>query len=136
MFEYQDVIKEYCDLKDRKTVDVMMTINESDQNKALMTITGKLYDSIVDKVTDIDFGDIPKTKGDFTKLPDYEKIMATVKLLEDLINEYRQETQSIHIIRTAINNILERTKMFEIAFKTNTELPMVMYDTIVLSIIS
>ena len=133
---YQNVIKEYADLKDSRTFDILTSINEADQNKALVNITSKLYDSIVDKVTDIDFGDIERTKGDFAKLPDYEKIMSTVDILRDLLKEYGQNPYPVSIIDDAIDNVLERTGMFELAFKTNTEFPMIAYNTIVLSIIS
>jgi hypothetical protein len=114
----------------------MTTLNENDQNKALLSITNKLYESIVDKTTEIDFGDIPKTRGDILKLEGYGNIIKTIALLRELLGEYKQPTTSIDIVETAVNNIAERVKLFELAFKTNSDLPIMIYNTMVLSVIS
>jgi len=133
---YDKVLQEYCDLNDLKTLKVMTSINENDQNTALISITNKLYEKIVDKVDDIDFGEIPNTKGDITKLTQYSQLQETIDLIKNLLIEYKQDTKPADTILTAIENIRSRKSLFETAYKTNTELPMIMYNTLVLSIIS
>ena len=65
--EYEKAVTEYFDLSDKETFSYLKSIEEADQNKVLIALTSKLYDHLVDKIDDIDFGDIPKSRGDVTK---------------------------------------------------------------------
>lgn len=134
--DYDTILNEHFDLDDRETRKVMLNINESDQNQVLTALTSKLYDHIVDKVDDIDFGDIPNTKGDITKLESFTKLTDCVSVIKSLLVEYKQDTKSIDIIDKAINNIIDRKELFEKGFRYQVELPMITYSTMVLSIIS
>jgi hypothetical protein len=127
---------EHLDLSDRTTRRVINTINEAEQGSVLTALTSKLYDNIVSKVDDIDYGDIPGTKGDITKLPNYEKLTECVELLRDILKEYKQDTTPIENIALAIANVSSRKDMFGRAFKLDVELPIIMYNNTVLSIIN
>jgi len=56
---YNQIIKEYFDYKDRETRQILLSLNESDQDKYMMALAGKLYNAIIEKVDDIDYGRIP-----------------------------------------------------------------------------
>ena len=56
---FNDVITEHFDIHDNKTRKVLLALDETDQSSVLNSLTSKLYDNIVEKVDDIDFGDIP-----------------------------------------------------------------------------
>lgn len=127
---------EHLDMTDRMTRKAVMRLNEAEQGGVLTALTSKLYDHIISKVDDIDYGDIPGTKGDITELPNYEKLNECVTLLRDILKEYKQDTGPIDEIATAISNVSTRKSMFEKAFKYNVELPIVMYNNTVLTIIS
>ena len=127
---------EHFDLMDNKTRKVIMNLNEADQSSVLTALTSKLYDNIVKRVDDIDYGDIPGTKGDITKLPSYEKLSECIALLRDILKEYRQNDSNIEEIALAIANMSSRKDMFEKAFRYNCELPMITYNNMVLAIIS
>ena len=127
---------EHFDLSDRTTLKVINSINEAEQGSVLTALTSKLYDNIVSKVDDIDYGDIPNTKGDIEKLPNFNKLTECVNLLRDILNEYKQDTAPIGEISMAISNIAARKDLFIRAFKLDVELPIIMYNTTVLSIIN
>ena len=127
---------EHFDLMDNKTRKVIMNLNEADQSSVLTALTSKLYDNIVKRVDDIDYGDIPATKGDITKLPSYEKLANCIGLLKDILKEYKQDDSNINEISLAIANISSRKDMFEKAFRYNCELPMITYNNMVLAVIS
>ena len=129
-------IDEHFDRSDNKTRKILMAVDEADQNQILATLTSKLYDSIVNKVDDIDFGDIPRTKGDVTKLPNYDKIIDCIKTLNDILVQYKQPTEPVDTIDHALTNLRERKELFEKAYRYDIELPMVVYNTIYLSVIS
>lgn len=126
---------EYFDLSDSLTRKAIRHMNEADQTSVLTALTSKLYDNIVSKVDDIDYGDIPSSKGDITKLANYSKLRECVELLRGILNEFKQDTAPIDEIATAIANIETRKDLFERAFRHNVELPIMMYNNTVLTII-
>lgn len=134
--DYNTILENYFDIEHRETRKVMLNINEADQNQVLTALTSKLYDHIVDKVDDIDFGTIPNTKGDITKLENFDRMQDCLSLVRQLLTEYKQDLKPVQIIQYAIYNIAQRKELFEKAFRYQVELPMITYSTIVLSIVS
>lgn len=134
--EFKEAAYKYFDTSDSETRKIILAVNEEDQNRMLTALTSKLYDMIVDKVEDVDFGDIPRSQGNFTKLPSYDKICACVDIMENMVKEYRQKTDTIIILKDAIKNIVEMRDIFERAFRYKTEMPIMLYNTIALSIVS
>lgn len=134
--KYLEIVEEYFDVTDTKTRDDLLSVNEADQSKVILALTEKLYKSIVEKVDDIDYGDIPATKGDITKLPNFNKITECLNVMGDLLVQYKQDTKPIDTIKTALDNIITRRELFERAFKLNAEMPIVIYCNICLAIIN
>ena len=127
---------EHFDLTDRNTRRGIIHLNEADQNAVLTALTSKLYDHIVTKVDDIDYGEIPSTKGDITKLTTFERSIECVDILRNILKEYKQDTAPIDVVSEAIANVSSRKDLFERAFKFDVELPIIMYNNMVLSIIN
>lgn len=134
--KYDKIIKEYFDIKDKETRHVLLSINEADQNQVLSALMSKLYDNIVNKVDDIDFGTIPNSKGDITQVENYDKIINCISLIQQILKEYRQDTKPIDIIEEAVGNIRARKEQFEKGFRYNLEFIMITYSTMTLSVIS
>lgn len=132
---YTAAMNEFFDINDHQNRRIMLAINEDDQSKVLVGLTAKLYENIIDKVDDIDFGEIPLTKGEFTKLPNYTTIMDSLSTMRNLLVEYKQDTAPVDTIYNAVSNIVDMTPIWKKAYSLNVELPMVMYNTIALSII-
>lgn len=131
-----EAFTEHFDLTDRSTRKTLLSLNEAEQASVLTALTSKLYDHIVAKVDDIDYGEIPSTKGDVTKLSNYAKLRECINLLHDILKEYRQDTAPIDEISLALVNIEARKDLFNRAFRMNVELPIITYNNIVLSIIN
>ena len=131
-----EAFTEHFDLTDRSTRKTLLSLNEAEQASVLTALTSKLYDHIVAKVDDIDYGEIPSTKGDVTKLSNYAKLRECINLLHDILKEYRQDTAPIDEIALALANIEARKDLFNRAFRMNVELPIIVYNNIVLSIIN
>lgn len=127
---------EHMNLSDSKTRKAIMAMNEAEQSAALTALTSKLYDNIVSKVDDIDYGEIPMTKGDVTKLSNYMKLRECIDLLNGILKEYKQDTTPINEIALALAHIESRKDLFIRAFKLDVELPIILYNTTVLNIIS
>lgn len=133
--DYLKVIEEYMDMTDNHTRESVMYVNETGQSKVLLALTNKLYDSIVNRVDDIDYGEIPLSKGDITKLSNYSKMVECLSIMRELLVKYKQPTTPIDTINTAINNVVVRRELFEKCFKFNLELPVVLYSSIVMGIV-
>jgi hypothetical protein len=134
--EFKRAINEYFDIEDTLTRKSLFSINEEDQNQVLISLTSRLYDNIVNKVDDIDFGDIPQTKGDITKLPNYEKLNDCIVIMKGILKEYKQDTKPVDTIDLALENIEKRKETFQRAYQLNVELPIVLYNTMSLAVIS
>lgn len=133
---YNAICKEHFDLLDRKTLKTIVSINENDQNIVLNDLAEKLYETILDKIDDIDFGSIPNSKGDIEKIENFDKIVDCLDLLTRIITEYKQDITPIKAVVDCINNLRERKPMFEKAYLVNAELPIVIYNTMALNIVT
>lgn len=133
---FNKVVNEYFDLSHRPTRQYLLGLDEAGQNAVITNLTSKLYDKIVKKCEDIDYGEIPNTKGDITKLSKYEDMKETIRILHDLLKEYKQDTGPVDELSVAFSNVETQKELFEKAYRYNTELPMVMYCNIVLAIIT
>lgn len=133
--EFNKGINEYMDLTDRETRRTLLAMNEVGQSTLLTSLTSKLYDNIVKKVDEIDYGDIPNTKGDITKLDNYDQIVDCIELMRGILNEYHQDTKPIDEIALAVSNVSSRKDLFERGYRYKAELVMIMYCNIVLAII-
>lgn len=133
---YENIISEHFDISDDYTRHTLLTIDEADQNRVMESLTSKLYQSIMDKVDDIDFGSIPDSKGDITQIQNYDNLVQCINVIKDILIEYRQDPEPINTITNAINNIQERIDTWRKGFALKLDLPVLLYDTIVLSIVS
>ena len=131
-----EAFTKHFDMSDNHTRRTIMSMNEADQSSLLASLTSKLYDNIVSKVDDIDYGEIPMTKGDVTKLSNYDKLCECIALMRDILKQFQQDTAPIDEIRIALDYILKYRDIFMRAYKLNVELPIIMYNTMVLSIIN
>lgn len=133
--EFEMAMEQHFDITDDETRHVLLAVNEDDQSKVMVSLTSKLYDSIMDRVDDIDFGEIPLTKGNITLLSNYSSLLETIATMRSLLVEFKQDTEPVDTINDAINNIRDSVNIWKRAFAANVELPIVTYNTIVLSII-
>lgn len=133
--EYNKLVGEFFDISDRDTRLILTAVDEDDQDKVLMSLTGKIYNNMIDKIDDIDFGDIPSTRGDITELPNYKKLCECITLMTQLLDRFKESKDSIDVVSEALHNIESRTAMWKKGFSLNLELPIVTYNTIVMAII-
>lgn len=134
---YQEACKRYLDLSNMETLRISShAIHENDQNKILTALTSKLYESIIDKVDDIDFGEIPKSKGDITKISNFDKVINCIQIIKNIIIKYKQKPDQVIIIETAIANVKTRKELFERCFRYDTEMGIILYNSICLGIVS
>lgn len=134
--EYMSIVKEYFDLSDPYTRNKVILCTEADKQTVLENLANKLYIHIRNHVDNIDFGTIPLSKGDITKIDNFEQLIDCLDTINKLILEYGEKPELVDVVATAINNIQTRKRIFEKAFTLHIDFPMMMYNTTVLSCVS
>ena len=134
---YVNLIHESFDISDATTRKVLVSLTEaSDQNQALLSASVKLYEFIQAKVADIDFGEIPKSRGDITKIPNYQDLVDCANTIHTLLVQYKQSTEPTEIVLSSIENMKKLRSEWEKSFAIGCELVQVTYNTLALSIVS
>ena len=122
------------DMNDKETRLTCTVVNEAEQDELFRNIT----DKITMNITDIDFGSIPDSEGDITKIENYELLVDALQDLEDLYTRYRhrQNLTQINVVKYAIENVKANKGLFIKAFAARADLRMLTYNTVVLSIVA
>lgn len=135
---YDAIMHEYMDIcHDETRRYILEQKDPKEQTQVLGKLTSRLYGHITNKVTDIDFGSIPDSRGDITQIDNYNNLLDSLDTIRGLLQEYRQPTKdTVDIILESIQNIEDRKDEFQLSFKIGNELPMMIYNTTALAIIS
>ena len=134
--QFDQILKEYFDTSNRRSIKTLLALNEAEQNQAMVALASKLYEKIVAKVDDIDFGTIPASKGDITKIGNFQEMRDCLNTIGEILVHYKQDTCQLDTINKAIENIKDSKSIWEKAYAVNCELPITFYNTITLSIVS
>lgn len=134
--DYDIVLKEYFDLTDRQSMKKLLSFNEAEQNQAVIALAAKLYDKIINKVDDIDYGTIPASKGDICNIGNFQEMRDCMDTIRKILVHYKQDTSQLDIVDKSIENIKASKKIWEKAFAMNCELPITFYNNICLAIVS
>lgn len=134
---YDSIINEHFDMNDYETITTLCSYNEgAERNKVFAALSNNLYQDLVNKVHDIDFGTIPDSRGDITKIDNYAQLIQCMNTMREIIIEFKQSTNIIDVIFTAVKNIEDNKGIFMRAFRANVDLPQITYCTMVLAVVS
>lgn len=133
---FKEAVNEYMDIHDTHTVDMLCTLDEAEQNTVLLSLTKKLYSMIVGKIDDIEFGEIPNTRGDITKLSKYKQMVECVRVMRGIFEQYKENPEPINVIENAIKNIENQSDLFMQCFAAKVNLGIILYNTMTLSCIN
>jgi len=133
---FEQVMNEYFDPYDDKTREKLLSLNEAGQETVLQHLANKLYGFIVTKVYNINFGKIPDSRGDITKIPNYDMMKDCLEILKQILEAYKQKTDAVDTINEALQNMIDRKELFMQAYRMDVELPIITYNTLALSIVN
>ena len=134
--DFLAIVNEYFDYHDIKTNTAIFSLDEAEQNALIVSLTNKLYQMMIDKVDEVDYGDIPNTKGDITRLPKYQQIEQCIDILKQIFTQYKEDTKPIVEIQNALQYVEYNKDLFMACFAGKISLGIAMYNNIVLGIIS
>lgn len=127
---------ETLDMNDIETFQLVMSLNEEEQGNAVISIGNRLYKMIVNKLEDIDFKEIEKSKGDITKFSQYKRTKDCIDVLMTIANQSKNGVEEVSTLNEALKNLEKHKDLFIDGFKTNTSIVKYFYDTIVMALIS
>lgn len=110
-------------------------LDEAGKDQLIASLTEKLYNKIVEKVPDIDFGSIPKSAGDIKRVENYNSMKECVGIIRDIVKQYNQSTEPLDQIETAMYNIEQKERLFSRCFVMNVELGILTYNAMVMAIV-
>ena len=132
----KEIMSEWMDLNHLPTLNAVCAMNEAEQNTMLVSLTNKLYEMIVDKVDSIDFGEIPQTKGDITKLSKYDQLCECHKVLREIFEQYHENTKPVLELENAVTNIEDMKDLFVGAYLCKANFPITVYQTMTLAVLN
>lgn len=132
--DYDQVIKENFNLFDAPTRRMIVALEDSEQTQMLNALSNSLYKKITSDMNKIDFGSIPRSRGDITKVEKFEDTEECLNILKKLVQEYRQDTTIVDTVLEAITNIKQRKPQFMKGFATRNPLITSIYNLNVLAI--
>ncbi len=135
-YGYNELFAEFMDMSDYKTVKALVSLNEAEQDQALLNIAVRLYENIMKKTTEIDYGKIPESKGNIEKIPNYNELLDCLNTIKDLLLNFKQSTEPVDVIMNTIDNMKKTKRTWEKAFHTDNGYGQLMYNNIVLSIVA
>lgn len=131
--EEEKLIREYFDISD-PTTRALLLHEDTNNEQLLAALTNALYDKIVSNVDKIDFGSIPRSRGDITKVEGFENTVECLNIMRKIAIEYKQTPEYVDTVLGAINNVKDRKAVFMKGYATNMEFPIMLYNLVVLSI--
>ena len=134
MNELDQIIRENFDLSDKYTRQYIASLEESGQEQLIAALSSALYDKIVAKVDEIDFGSIPQSRGDITRVQGFVNTEQCIDIIRKLVIQYNQNPGVVDSIISAITNIKDRKSVFTKAFNIKADMPIMIYNLMVLAI--
>ena len=131
--EEEKLIREYFDISD-PTTRALLLHEDTNNEQLLAALTNALYDKIVSNVDKIDFGSIPRSRGDITKVEGFENTVECLNIMRKIAIEYKETPDYVDTVLGAINNVKERKAVFMKGYATNMEFPIMLYNLVVLCI--
>ena len=133
-YDIDQILRENFDISDTTTRKHLISLEEEDKSAVATALAAALYDKIVKKVDDIDFGTIPKSMGDITKVDGFNNTVECLNIIKKLVLEYKESTETVDTVINAIENIKARKALFMKGFALKAPIVMTTYNLIVLAI--
>lgn len=133
--DYDQIIRENFDLSDNFTRKYLASCNEdAQQSQVLDALSNALYEKLVANVDKIDFGSIPRSRGDIDKVDGIKNTEESLNIIRRIVMEMHLDPKAVDVVITAIANLRAKKAKFIKGFTINAEFPILLYNLTVLSI--
>lgn len=112
----------------------MAKMSKEDVHQLNGAAVQRLYQTTLDRKT-CDFGDIPDSKGDISKVKYMKSTRECLQVLDELFLMNHLPKDDLTIINAAISNMESKKLAFEYGFKASQEFVIILYNTVIMAII-
>lgn len=129
--------QEYCDINNIKTINYLNALDEAGQDAELSSLATRLYGMITNKITNIDYKLIEKSKGDVTHFDKFEQTKDCIDVLMGLAkNADDGSIEEVEVINKALLNLVDKRDLFTKGFRLNIGLIQITYNNILMAILA
>jgi hypothetical protein len=129
LFEH---IKEHYDAPMRSR---FMSMTEAEQVTVGRNLVDRIYVTIAEKYNEVDFENIPASKGDITKLPEYANLKASLTLLAEIEKSSNQSIPEIKVLTDALQYLEMFSNDFYMGFVKKNASIIMTYNLLAMSVI-
>lgn len=114
-----------------------ITLHESDKIQVTDKIVATMYQLTMNKYSGIDFGTIPNSRGNISKLKEYETMKKVLEVIAELASTSNNTMLSNYsnILNETMNVLEAYNKEFTLGFIQENQMIMMIYNTVVTSLI-
>lgn len=123
-----DILIENAESYSEKTR--IFALNEAEQAVINDKMVGNIYQTAL-KRKDIDFDNIPHTKGNVQKFHGYENIVGTLNVLKQLSKKFGIKIDELEVVEDALTNLRANRNTFERSFALDVGFLQMYYNTLV-----
>lgn len=123
-----DILIENAEAYSEKTA--IYALNEAEQAVVNDKMVGNIYQSAL-KRRDIDFDNIPHTKGNVQKFHGYDNIVGTINVLRQLSKKFGIKIDELDVVDDALSNLRAYRGTFERGFALEVGFLQLYYNTLV-----
>lgn len=109
-------------------------LTEADKAMVGRDLVDKIYVTIAEKYNEVDFGDIPKSQGDITAMPEYKNLKASLDLLVEIQASSKQVIPEITTLTTALSNIIALKDSFYMGYVKQNAAVIMLYNTMAMAL--
>ena len=132
---YDKFLHEQVDVNSYNGRRLMYQLDEVSKAELSDKVVSALYKSAVEKYSDIDFGEIPQSKGDITRLKHYQTLTDSIEALTSIMEQTKVICPELDTVKQSLKIVQAYKKEFSLCFIQDKGMGQMIYNTIVLSII-
>lgn len=130
-FRVGSIVMEASTKDDQK---YMNTMSKHDVHQINGQAVQNLYELTI-KRSNIDFGDIPDSKGDIEKCKYFESTTQCLDVIKELLVKNNIADDTVDVVKKAISNMLQFRPQFTMGFKMKHDFVMLTYNSLVMAIV-
>lgn len=126
---------EHCEFNTYQGRKILNNLDEAGKLSLSDKVVTALYKSAANKFRDIDFGEIELSRGDITRLKHYDTLNESLEALDDICIYTENNCPELQIVNESMKIAKAYKKEFCLSFLQDKAVGIMLYNTLVLSII-
>lgn len=122
--------------KTDEDIFIIRSLSEDVKQELSKALVESIYNAMVSKSTNLDYGMLEKSKGNFTRVEGYIHFKESLDLLNAMQNNMKERIVYLDVINNAHENILKFINDFEQGFRLKNNMVILLYNNLALALVS